>query len=282
MNRHYVCSVSSRFPENYDLGIRVGKWGVEERYQKRIAPVRPGDSIVFVVAGEFRSIHQVTRGPYEDRTLLWPPKDGDIFPFRVDIAPAEVAGSARVADLAGGISFMQGRVWGGTLQGANGVFNRRLTAEDVRLIRESLLLSQSPAERPTAPPVVHPAVRPKGARWLPALLDELAALASLSGDLPFPDPFSGADEWRSGIVSRVFADTRRVPTLAILPVDRELPMAVLSALYGMSALKQSAPSPQGVRGILFVPGRESASDSLLAGLPNLESIPFDLHVSLPS
>jgi hypothetical protein len=279
MSKHYICSVSGRFPENYDLGVRVGKWGVEERYRKRIAPVRPGDYIVFVVAGEFRSIHRVTRAPYEDKTLLWPPKDGDIFPYRVEIAPAEVAGRVRVADLAGGISFMRDKVWGGTLQGPNGVFNDRLTPEDVRLVRESFRVLQRPDEEVPAPPPVQPVLQLQGTSWLPGLLDQLADLSELTPEARFPDPFAGAEEWRSGLVSGVYTDRGEVPTLALLPVDRDLQPTVLSALYGLSSLKQSSPL---VRGIIFVPDRRSTIGSLLNGLPNLTSVPFDLHVSIRS
>ena len=39
--RIYICVVSNRYPENYEIGLRSATWGVEEKYESKIAPVRP-------------------------------------------------------------------------------------------------------------------------------------------------------------------------------------------------------------------------------------------------
>ena len=66
----YLCAVSQNFPENLDIGVQAGVWGVEERYAKRISQVRPGDTLVFLVGGDFRSVHRIESEPFKDSTLL--------------------------------------------------------------------------------------------------------------------------------------------------------------------------------------------------------------------
>lgn len=150
---NYLCAVSVRFPENYEIGLRAAVWGVEEKYRQKLADVKPGDKLVFLVGGEFRSIHRIESDAYLDRSTLWPPKDGDIFPHRVKIGAAMAVGAVAASSIFQKISFMIGtQNWGGTVQGPNGVFNRRLTDEDVRLI-ESLLKGEV-TPRVEADPVV--------------------------------------------------------------------------------------------------------------------------------
>src|SRR5262249_6889340 len=134
----YLCTVTSRFPENYEIGMRSGTWGVEEKYKEKIAPVRDGDKLVFVMGGAVRSVHTIDDKPFFDETPLWPPKDGSLFPYRVHIRPAEWAGSLPLGPLADEISFMRGKVWQGTIQGPNGVFNPKLTQGDLNLITGEL------------------------------------------------------------------------------------------------------------------------------------------------
>jgi hypothetical protein len=282
MSNTYICAVSSRFPENYEIGIRAGKWGVEERHLKRVSDVRAGDTIIFVVGGRFRSIHRITSDVFEERSLVWPLKDGDPFPYRMRIGPAEAVGSAPAAELAPHISFMRNtRAWGGTLQGANGVFNARATPNDVELIRMALLASGTAAPEPrpeqTAPatPIV-----PAADYWWPGLLDQLAALAKLRRTSSLRDPFVDAQEWRTGLLTGLFADQREIPTIAIAPFDRSPSETVLSTLYGLSAVKQSADRVKEVRGVIFVPDNREQIAQLTAGIPNLSTFAFDVRVSL--
>jgi hypothetical protein len=40
----FLCVVSSRFPENYHIGIQARTWGVEARYENRIGQVSPANA----------------------------------------------------------------------------------------------------------------------------------------------------------------------------------------------------------------------------------------------
>jgi predicted RNA-binding protein len=123
MGKYFICALSPKLVENYEIGVRRGKWGVEEKYQNRIEAVSVGDYLIFVVESEFRSIHRITRGPYrEDDVLIWPRKNGDLFPYRVDIGPAEASGRIRVQDLAPAIAYLRPGL-SKKFMGRNGVFN---------------------------------------------------------------------------------------------------------------------------------------------------------------
>lgn len=135
----YLCAVSYRFPENYQIGLHACTWGVEERYRKRIANVKPGDVLVFLVGGQYRSIHQIESPPFVAHESLWPEKDGDHFPHRIKISAPMYVGTVGAAGLADRISFMKGKTWGGTIQGASGVFNNRLTGDDLELIKSQMM-----------------------------------------------------------------------------------------------------------------------------------------------
>jgi predicted RNA-binding protein len=135
---YYICNVSPRFPKNYEIGMSARKWGVEEKYENRIRNVTPGDLLIFVVNRRFKSIHEIKSSYYREETPLWPIKDKDIFPYRIDISAPIFVGDVLVPHLADEISFMKGKKWGGTLQGAAGVFNDRLTHEDFDLIKRRM------------------------------------------------------------------------------------------------------------------------------------------------
>jgi hypothetical protein len=283
MSRAYICTVSNSFPENYGIGIGLGKWGVEERYASRIAPVRPGDLLIFAVGGEFRSIHAVLTPPYVETELVWPPKNGDIFPHRISIGPALTSGRIRVAELAPSISFMRGkRAWGGTLQGPNGVFNSRATAEDVQLITVALQANAEPTvvAAPDSSSVEGPrilAVDPT--YWLPGFLDRLASLARLQRSPKAIDPFAGAESWRRGLLTGVYSDVDRTPTIAVAPIERSADGTVLATLYGLASLRHVAPSSE-VRGVIFVHEMREDVGRLVSGVPNISAVGFDVHVSL--
>jgi hypothetical protein len=137
--RTFLCVVSPRFPENYHIGVQARKWGVEGRYHNRIHQVSRDDEVVFIASREIRSIHQIESGVFRDNTPLWPPKDGDLFPFRIKISAPTYAGAISSGEFVPHISFMRNvQAWGGTIQGASGVFNDRLTDEDVTFIKSRL------------------------------------------------------------------------------------------------------------------------------------------------
>jgi hypothetical protein len=282
VNRYYICAVATAFAANYEIGVRKRVWGVTNRNRRRIAPVEMGDFLIFTVGGEFRSIHPINSAPYVDQTIVWPARSGDAYANRIRIGDAIIEGRVRVADLAGHITFMRNvKAWGGTLQGANGVFNDRLTRDDVTLI-EGALRNSAPlkAERQKVAAAPAEPLLVSGTTWLPGLLDQLARSSEL---IPFQrasDPFSGAEAHREGLVTGVYVDRSETPTLALLPVERPAENTVISALYGLSALTQSAKKPGNVRGIVYVPGGESHLEHLLVGIPNLASVRFELAVSI--
>ena len=144
----YLCAVPGSAKENYDIGLNGGLWGVEAKYERRIKNVTPGDKIVFVVEGSFRSVHNAESSVFYRNELLWPPKKGDLFPFRIKISPPLAQGRALASRLAPSISFMaRKRRWSGTIQGPNGVFNPHLTEADLDLIIKSWGTSHHPKVR---------------------------------------------------------------------------------------------------------------------------------------
>src|SRR6266480_48347 len=135
----FLCVVSPRFPENYHIGVQARTWGVESKYEDRIKQTSIGDEIVFLAARQIRSIHKIDSEVYEDSHPLWPPKDGDLFPYRIKISRPTHVGEISSAEFVPNISFMRAvDVWTGTIQGRNGVFNDRLTPEDVAFIKSHL------------------------------------------------------------------------------------------------------------------------------------------------
>ncbi len=79
---------------------------------------------------------------------LWLAKDGDVFPFRIRISKPLYAGTIPKDDFVPRISFMSVvDKWGGTIQGASGVFNDRLTEKDVDFIKSRLVRVAERARR---------------------------------------------------------------------------------------------------------------------------------------
>lgn len=124
----YICSVPQSRAENYQIGMKERVWGVPGDHGDKMRRVRPGDRIAFVVAGSFRSVHEIESERYVDRTPIWP--DG-IYQFRIRISAPLASGCVAGSFLSRRISFMKDKkAWGGTLQGASGVFNDRATRAD--------------------------------------------------------------------------------------------------------------------------------------------------------
>src|SRR5438477_5437939 len=103
----FLCVVSPRFPENYHIGVQARTWGVERRYENRIREVTRGDEVIFIASQQIRSIHRVESDVYEDNRPLWPPKDGDLFPFRIRISPPIYMGEISSDEFVPHISFMR-------------------------------------------------------------------------------------------------------------------------------------------------------------------------------
>ena len=129
---------------------------------------------------KIRSIHVVECEVYEDKQPLWPPKDGDLFPFRIKISAPTYVGEIGKEEFVPNISFMRiVDVWSGTIQGASGVFNERLTREDVKFIKNHLRRMPAleiQAERAAEQPAIKNLFRLVGSDVLESLKRILPAL----------------------------------------------------------------------------------------------------------
>ena len=103
----YICTVSNRFPENYHIGLQAHRWGVEERYRKRIDKVQPGDQLAFLVGGIFLTLHKIEGSMFKEDNLLWSKKDGSIFPYRIKISNPIAESNKSAKELASQISMEQ-------------------------------------------------------------------------------------------------------------------------------------------------------------------------------
>lgn len=246
----YLCSVSGRFPENLEIGIRAGVWGVEEKYERKIAPVREGDTLVFLLGGEFRSVHRVESDPFTDSELLWPEKDGSRFPHRVRIGPPLHIGPVPVDEVVDGISFMRDKEkWQGTVQGPNGVFNTRLTPEDLEHITARMV---RPGPRAAPAPTLA-----EGQARVPLsfLQDQLeAAFAALLGDLGLRGAPPGlGDPLSSGEAFRLLAEDTADGAVVVLLLDPGKGAAplLLQALRHISEVRGRLPKGRRVRALIL-------------------------------
>jgi hypothetical protein len=244
---NFICTVSPGFPENYQIGLQAGLWGVQEKYAPRIARAGPGDLLFFVISGEVRSVHKIESDPFIDRTPLWPPKDGDLFHWRIRISEPTHVGPVSLGDLSKQISFLRGLDrWTGALQGPNGVFNNRLTEDDAALIMRHMQPApgivrydqkrkrrEAVADLETEPTIV---LRPEQLRaeilrnlhplgWdeSPAAMDAVSRAVTSSGS----------------VISLVAENVRKEVLVVDLHVSRPLPDSFLELLRKMAVLRAS-------------------------------------------
>lgn len=286
---NYLCTVSNKFPENYDIGVKANRWGVVEKYKNRIDPVKPGDTLVFLVGGEFRSIHSIESHPFREVTPLWPSMDGGVFPYRIKISDPLMTGSRPVKELVHLISFMKDKeAWGGTIQGASGVFNSRLTDSDVEIIKRGMR-DVSPAKGgisptvATAPKVASPA---PGAQAISArqtalfqfyekdVEDHIAQILPRLGLSIYRDP-------RNGKSGRQFhTDVGRIDLLCkdgagrfvIMELKKgEAPeQTLLQILRYMSWTRQNLAGGKDVRGIIFTEAADKTLVEIVKEVQNVE------------
>lgn len=270
---NFLCAVSGRFPENYEIGLQARCWGVEERYEQKIQRTSKGDLLIFSVGGEFRSIHRIDSGVYHDDSRLWPEKGGSRFPFRVRITGPLYRGKVPMKDVVPRISFMKGKKrWTGTIQGPHGVFNPRLTDEDVELLRsrmhrvrsELVQAPQDPEEKTPRIPVRIFRNQLKGA--LADLLSELDLVEeTASGGASYQDP---EDEAAFTFLAR----RRDTPALVILALDTGgNPSALLlQVLREMSELRKHQAHGNHVAGLILTDAPRGELLPAVREIPNLE------------
>jgi len=268
----FLCVVSPRFPENYHIGVQGRTWGVEARYENRIREVSPGDEIVFIASQQIRSIHRIESEVFRDDRPLWPPKDGDLFPFRIKISRPTYAGQISSDEFVPHISFMRDKeAWGGTIQGASGVFNNRLTDEDVDFIKSRLKRVGQPeieAARAAEQPRIQNLFRLVGSDVLESLKRILPALGLTR--------YNGSDfpaEYDLGYGGNVIL-CRDVKTQDLVVVDfnrGEAPTETLiRVLHYMSWARQTLAKGKDVRGIILAESANDALSHIVKEVPNVD------------
>jgi Endonuclease NucS C-terminal domain len=267
----YICSLAAGLPENYEIGLRAHTWGVVDAYADKARQVQPGDLLFLYVAGSFRSLHEVTGGYFFDETPLWPEHNGSLFPHRIKISDPIAAGNVPITAAAPHISFMREmQVPTGTLQGANGVFNRRLTAEDVAYLR-SRMTDRLPARAPVAA----------------AVAEEFAERNRLIFQLYKHDLDDRIMQLLAANEIIVPADGRRIPTgidvidavgtdrqgrLVVVDINRgQAPeQALLQVLRHMSWARQKRADRRDVRGLIVAEAADNALVELVSEVPNVD------------
>jgi hypothetical protein len=282
----WLCTVSKDFPENYQIGIQAGKWGVESRYERRIREVGPGDLLIFIVAGKYRSIHAVESGPFVEDTPLWPPRNGDLFPHRIRIGPALYRGQAEVRDLVPKISFMKGTPtgWMCTIRGVSGIFNGHLTPEDVEVIKANLHptvaggadaksvavepIAEVPSPRKVAIQVVGADMERALMSLLPSL--DLKPVSGVSGFTPTKfEAIRVLCQGRDGVFTVVHLHRGQAPTETVLEV-----------LHEMSWTRQNLAGGRDVRGLILSESADSSLAAIVQEVPNLSIKHYRLTIEL--
>ncbi|MFZ5812430.1 MAG: hypothetical protein ACOY4F_10335 [Thermodesulfobacteriota bacterium] len=143
--QYFLCAVPKKLKNNYEIGIISHKWGVEEKYYKKIKRVQEHDRLIFLVGNYFKSIHEITTTCQKESNILWPPKNGDIFPYRINISDPLIKGNVDISIIAKKLDFIKQiktekintqRTL--AVQGSKGVFNDKLTDNDIICIESSM------------------------------------------------------------------------------------------------------------------------------------------------
>jgi len=284
--KYYLCSVSPQFPENYHIGIQAKVWGVEEKYRNRIAPVKSGDVLIFLHAGEYRSIHTIESDPFFDDKPLWPPKDGSVFPHRIRISKPTFKGNASASELASQISFMKGKTWGGTIQGVSGVFNDRLTLQDFELIKSRM----RPAPKPEATTETRMSVGIQERQQALFSLYESEIDARLKDLLPKMNllPYSGA---RAGVVptladkSDLLCRNIKTNNLVVLAFRKgaAAEQVLVQILRSMSAIRQNpafASQVKDIEGIILTESSDENLRQIVNEVPNVRVQHYRISIEL--
>lgn len=268
----YLCVVSPRFPENYHIGVQSQTWGVERVYRSRIGKVRKGDELVFLALRAIRSVHRIESEVYEDSRPLWPAKDGDLFPFRIKISKPVYVGTIEKEDFVPAISFMSAvDAWGGTIMGANGVFNDRLTEQDVHFIKSRLVR----VSEPRSEPILRAAEEPKIQNLFRLIGSDV--LESLKRILPSLGlvRYNGADfpaEYDLGYGGNVVL-CRKVANGDLVVVDfnrGEAPSdTLIRLLHYMSWVRQNLAGSKDVSGVILTESANESLKAIVSEIPNV-------------
>jgi hypothetical protein len=278
----FLCVVSPTFPENYYIGISAGKWGVEERYKQRIGKVSVGDELVFIADQKIKSIHRIESPVNFEDSPLWPPKKGDLFPWRIKISAPLFKGAIPKDVFKDQISFMRGKVWGGTIQGASGVFNERLNQEDMAFIKANLSSVQIEAEMPE--PADSKSQEPT--KMFKILNNEV--LSTLNQILPSLglQRYNGADfpaEYDLGFGGNIILcrdqSNSDLVVLDFINGDAD-DESLLCLLHYMSWVRQNLSKKEGVRGVILCGSSSKSLELVVLEVPNVQIAKYRLGIQL--
>lgn len=282
MMKTYLCVVSPSFPENYHIGLTAGKWGVEERYHNRIKDICEGDELVFIQNQTIRSIHKIESAPFYEDELLWPPKGGDRFPWRVRISEPIYQGAIAKDIFKDTISFMIGKVWGGTIQGASGIFNNRLTEADVKFIKSQLKVKKANINARKS--VEHTPSKPS--KMFKILGDDV--LGALNAILPSLGlkRYNGADfpaEYDLGYGGNIIL-CRDLNTADLVVLDfisgDAADQSLLRLLHYMSWTRQNLAKSEDVRGFILCESSNKDLEAMVSEVPNIQIARYRLGIEL--
>jgi hypothetical protein len=267
----YICSLAAGLPENYEIGLRAHTWGVVDTYADRARQVKPGDLRFLYVAGSFRSLHEVTGGYLYDETPLWPEHNGSLFPHRIRISEPIAAGNVPIASAALHISFMRNtRVPTGTLQGGNGVFNDRLTPEDVAYL-QSRMTDALPARTHVAPAVAEKSAERHSLifRLYQHDLDERIIELLTANGISVP---AGGRRVPTGVdvIDAIGVDAKDQFVVVDINRGQAPEQALLQVLRHMSWTRQNRERKRGVRGLIVAEAADNALVELVHEVPNVD------------
>jgi len=283
---NYLCSVSGKFPENYDIGVQANRWGVEEKYEDRIKEVKPGDLLVFVVGGEFRSIHEVESAPFSEETPLWPPKDNSLFPHRIRIGDPMMKGQVPLRIIAEQISFMKGKVYSGTIQGRSGVFNERLTDSDIETIKQHMTVVTQESKQAPAPD------KDKTIERQTALFkfyekdieDHISQILPQMGLNLYQDPITGKTgrqyQTNVGRLDLLCTDTSGRLIIVELKKGEAPEQTLLQVLRYMSWIRQNLAKTRDVQGIILTEAADKSLVEIVKEVHNVEIKYYRLTIEL--
>jgi len=277
----FICVVSGRFPENYQIGLQARTWGVEEKYSAKIEPVNRGDLVFFFIEGHFRSLHEVTREAYVDHSPLWPEKDGSMFPHRVGLSDPIAVGNVALTDVSSRISFMRDKQQPtGTLQGPNGVFNARMTPADVEVVR-SRMRSALPSRMQIAPEAAQQSVERHKAifrLYEHDLDDQILRLLATKGIVVQ----NGCRNVQTGVdvIDGIGIDPHG--RVVVVDINRGCAPdeALLQVLRHMSWVRQNQAEGREVRGLIVAEAADRALADLVKEVPNVDIQLFRLTLEL--
>jgi hypothetical protein len=284
----YLCAVTARYPEAYQMDLHAQRWGVEERYAGKIAGVRQGDMLVFMVGGECRYIYRVESNPFIKRTHLWPAKDGSLFPHRIEISPALYRGRANANQMVPFISFMQGtQRRQGTLQGPHGIFNSRLTKEDLDLIQRH----RHPVMTPVAAATQQngPRLDSQPAAGRQKLLFEfysadleraMIALLPGLGLVPVGGAADSMPTREEEASQMVCTDSPGRHVVVHLHRGKAAHETLLHLLHDMSWVRRNLDGVRDVRALLLTETLDPALNDLVSEIPNIQARCYRLAIEL--